>query len=93
MRVVLAGAEAPGGEASAALLEADPRTEVLVAEEAGAPVGFAVFFDLPEVVFARRCGALDDLFVLPAARGRGASCWAACSATSRTPCPWTWTWT
>jgi GNAT superfamily N-acetyltransferase len=71
MRVVLAGAEAPGGEASAALLEADPRTEVLVAEDGGAPVGFAVFFDLPEVVFARRCGALDDLFVLPAARGRG----------------------
>jgi GNAT superfamily N-acetyltransferase len=30
-----------------------------------------VLFDLPEIVFARRCGQLDDLFVAPAARGQG----------------------
>jgi GNAT superfamily N-acetyltransferase len=71
MRAVLAGAQVPGGAASAALLDADPRTEVLLAERDGAPAGFAIFFDLPEVVFARRCGALDDLFVLPAQRGQG----------------------
>ena len=34
-------------------------------------IAFAIFFDLPEVVFARRCGALDDLFVRPDRRGRG----------------------
>jgi GNAT superfamily N-acetyltransferase len=34
-------------------------------------LGFAHFFDLPEIVFARRCGALDDLFVRPSARRQG----------------------
>jgi ribosomal protein S18 acetylase RimI-like enzyme len=72
MRGALAGAEAAPPEAQAALLATHPAAESLVAEdEAGVPLGFAVLFDLPEVVFARRCGQLDDLFVLPSARGRG----------------------
>jgi GNAT superfamily N-acetyltransferase len=72
MRATLAGAEIAAPEAQAALLATHPAAEVLVAEEeAGAPIGFAILFDLPEVVFARRCGQLDDLFVLPGMRGRG----------------------
>jgi GNAT superfamily N-acetyltransferase len=71
MRTTLAGAAIATPEAQAALLAAHPAAEVLVAERTGAALGFAVLFDLPEIVFARRCGQLDDLFVLPAARGRG----------------------
>jgi GNAT superfamily N-acetyltransferase len=71
MRGVLPGAEVPAPEAQAALLAGHPAAEVLVARDGGLPVGFAVLFDLPEVVFARRCGQLDDLFVLPGHRGRG----------------------
>ena len=71
MRGVLEGAEVPPPEAQAALLARHPAAEVLVAGDTQAPVGFAVLFDLPEVVFARRCGQLDDLFVLPHHRGRG----------------------
>jgi GNAT superfamily N-acetyltransferase len=72
MRGVLAGAAVAAPEAQAALLASHPAAEVLVAQQpGGAPLGFAVLFDLPEVVFARRCGQLDDLFVTPAARGQG----------------------
>ncbi len=72
MRSALAGGDIAEPAAQAALLASHPAAEVLVADdEGGAPLGFAVLFDLPEVVFARRCGQLDDLFVLPAARGRG----------------------
>ncbi|HWL82181.1 MAG TPA: GNAT family N-acetyltransferase [Roseomonas sp.] len=71
MRGVLHGEAAASGEAIAALLAADARTELLVAWQEGAPQGFALFYDLPEIVFARRCGQLDDLFVLPTARGQG----------------------
>lgn len=71
MRGVLAGAAIATPAAQAALLETHPAAEMLVAEEHGVPVGFAVLFDLPEIVFARRCGQLDDLFVLPASRGQG----------------------
>lgn len=72
MRAVLNGAEAASPEAQAALLASHPAAEVLLAEdEAGNAIGFAILFDLPEIVFARRCGALDDLFVRPEARGRG----------------------
>lgn len=67
----LAGSRPAGGEEAAALLAADPRTEVLLAVLDGEAVGFAIFFDLPEAVFARRCGALDDLFVRADRRGRG----------------------
>jgi GNAT superfamily N-acetyltransferase len=71
MRGVLAGAAIPAPAAQAALLATHPAAEVLLAEASGAPIGFAILLDLPEVVFARRCGQLDDLFVLPAARGQG----------------------
>lgn len=72
MRPLLAGAAPADGATAAALIAADPRTEVLAAcagrDEA---IGFALFYDLPEVVFARRCGQLDDLFVRQDQRGRG----------------------
>jgi GNAT superfamily N-acetyltransferase len=71
MRDTLAGAAVAPPEAQAALLAAHPAAEVLLAEDDAAPLGFAILFDLPEVVFARRCGMLDDLFVRPEARGRG----------------------
>ena len=72
MRATLAGHRPAGPEAQAALLAAHPAAEVLVAEDAaGLPCGFAVLFDLPEIVFARSCGMLDDLFVHPASRGQG----------------------
>jgi GNAT superfamily N-acetyltransferase len=72
MRAALAGHRPAAPEAQAALLAAHPAAEVLVAEDsAGTLLGFAVLFDLPEIVFARRCGMLDDLFVHPAARGQG----------------------
>lgn len=72
MRATLAGAAVATPEAQAELLATHPAAEILVAEDAqAAPLGFAVLFDLPELVFARRCGNLDDLFVRPEARGRG----------------------
>ncbi|PWS36870.1 GNAT family N-acetyltransferase [Falsiroseomonas bella] len=71
MREALAGAAVAAPEDQAALLAAHPAAEVMVAERDGAALGFAVLFDLPEIVFARCCGQLDDLFVLPAARGQG----------------------
>jgi GNAT superfamily N-acetyltransferase len=71
MRATLAGSRPASGADAAALLAADPRAEVLVIEEAEEIVAFAIVFDLPEAVFARRCGALDDLFVRPDRRGQG----------------------
>jgi len=72
MRATLAGHRPATPDAQAALLAAHPAAEVLAAaDEAGTLLGFAVLFDLPEVVFARSCGMLDDLFVHPAARGQG----------------------
>ena len=71
MRAVLAGTAPASGEASAALLDDDPRILVLAAWQDAAPIAFAIVFDVPEVVFARRCGALDDVFVSPPHRGRG----------------------
>ena len=71
MHGTLAGSRPAPGTQAAALLAADPRTEILVATDGDDILAFAIFFDLPEVVFARRCGALDDLFVRPDHRGRG----------------------
>jgi ribosomal protein S18 acetylase RimI-like enzyme len=71
MRGVLEGSAAAEGTAIAAMLDADPRSELLLASRDGAALGFALFYDLPEAVFARRCGQLDDLFVVPEARGEG----------------------
>jgi len=71
MRATLAGSRPASGADAAALLAADPRAEVLVNDEEDGITAFAIVFDLPEAVFARRCGALDDLFVRPDRRGQG----------------------
>jgi GNAT superfamily N-acetyltransferase len=71
MRATLAGSRPAPGREAAALLADDPRTEVLAVTEGAEIIAFAIFFDLPEAVFARRCGALDDLFVRGDRRGRG----------------------
>lgn len=67
----LAGAAPARPKAVLELIANDPRAEILAAFRDGEALGFALFFDLPEIVFARRCGALDDLFVHPAARRQG----------------------
>lgn len=67
----LAGTAPATPEAMLKLIADDPRAEILVALRDHQPSGFALFFDLPEIVFARRCGALDDLFVAPDARRQG----------------------
>lgn len=48
-----------------------PAAEVLLAELAGAPVGFALFFASYSTFLGKPGLYLEDLFVEPAARGRG----------------------
>ena len=48
-----------------------PYCEVLIAEDAGAPVGFALFFHNYSTFRCRPGLYLEDLFVEPAYRGRG----------------------
>jgi GNAT superfamily N-acetyltransferase len=48
-----------------------PAAEVLIAELAGEPVGFALFFHNFSTFLGRPGIYLEDLFVRPAARGRG----------------------
>jgi GNAT superfamily N-acetyltransferase len=67
----LAGTTPAAPQAMLHLIAHDPRAEMLVAFRNDEAIGFAHFFDLPEIVFARRCGALDDLFVAPSARRQG----------------------
>ena len=55
----------------ATLFGARPAAEVLLAELAGAAVGFALFFTSYSTFLARPGLYLEDLFVDPAARGRG----------------------
>jgi len=55
----------------ATLFGARPAAEVLLAELAGAPVGFALFFPSYSTFLARPGLYLEDLFVDPAARGQG----------------------
>ncbi|OAN50988.1 MULTISPECIES: GNAT family N-acetyltransferase [unclassified Sphingobium] len=49
-----------------------PMAEVLIAEHQGAPVGFALFFHNFSTFEGRPGLYLEDLFVLPQARGLGA---------------------
>jgi GNAT superfamily N-acetyltransferase len=49
-----------------------PMAEVLIAQIDGAPVGFALFFHNFSTFEGRPGIYLEDLFVVPAARGRGA---------------------
>jgi GNAT superfamily N-acetyltransferase len=55
----------------ATLFGARPAAEVVLAEQAGAAVGFALFFQSYSTFVARPGLYLEDLFVDPAARGRG----------------------
>jgi GNAT superfamily N-acetyltransferase len=48
-----------------------PAAEVLIAELAGEPVGFALFFTTFSTFLAKPGLYLEDLFVRPAARGKG----------------------
>lgn len=48
-----------------------PAAEVLIAELAGAPVGFALFFTSYSTFLAKPGLYLEDLFVRPSARGKG----------------------
>lgn len=48
-----------------------PAAEVVIAEEDGAPVGFALFFHNYSTFLARPGLYLEDLYVRPEARGRG----------------------
>ena len=48
-----------------------PYAEVLIAEDGGAPVGFALFFHNFSTFEGRPGIYLEDLFVVPAARGKG----------------------
>jgi len=55
----------------ATLFGVRPAAEVLIAELAGAPVGFALFFQSYSTFLGRPGLYLEDLFVRPAARCRG----------------------
>ena len=55
----------------ATLFGAQPAAEVLLAELAGTPVGFALYFTSYSTFLAKPGLYLEDLFVEPAARGRG----------------------
>jgi GNAT superfamily N-acetyltransferase len=48
-----------------------PVGEVLIAEDAGTPVGFALFFQNYSTFLAQPGLYLEDLFVIPTARGKG----------------------
>ncbi|MGE5723416.1 MAG: N-acetyltransferase family protein [Sphingomonadales bacterium] len=50
-----------------------PAAEVLIAEDEGAPIGFALFFHNFSTFEGRPGIYLEDLFVTPEARGRGAA--------------------
>lgn len=54
-----------------ALFGPQPAAEAVIAEEAGAPVGFALFFHNFSTWKGRRGLYLEDLYVTPAARGKG----------------------
>ncbi|WP_349358584.1 GNAT family N-acetyltransferase [Stappia sp.] len=49
----------------------DRTAEVIGAERDGALVGFAIFFDLPEIITGLRAGQLDEIYVHPSARNQG----------------------
>lgn len=53
------------------LFGADPAAEILIASTGGTDVGFALFFKTYSTFLARPGLHLEDLFVVPEARGRG----------------------
>lgn len=56
---------------AAALFGPDRAAEAVIAEDDGTPVGFALFFHNFSTWTGRRGLYLEDLYVTPAARGRG----------------------
>jgi GNAT superfamily N-acetyltransferase len=68
--------EPPDDEARARLLEHGfgprPRFEAYLAEQDGAAIGYAIVFETYSTFLARPTLYLEDLFVRPAARRRGA---------------------
>jgi GNAT superfamily N-acetyltransferase len=54
-----------------ALFGPRPYAEVVLAEDAGVPVGFALFFHTFSTFLGQPGIYLEDLFVIPEARGRG----------------------
>lgn len=53
------------------LSDEEPVANVAGAFLDGRLVGFALYYDLPEAISGLRAGQLDDLYVLPEARGNG----------------------
>jgi GNAT superfamily N-acetyltransferase len=49
----------------------DRTAEVIGVEEDGRLVGFAIYFDLPEIISGLRTGQLDEIYVHPDARNKG----------------------
>lgn len=49
-----------------------PRFEAFLAEEDGTPVGYALVFETYSTFLARPTLYIEDIFVIPEARGRGA---------------------
>ena len=54
-----------------ALFSAQPACECVIADEGGTPVGFALFFTTFSTFLCKPGLYLEDLFVIPAARGKG----------------------
>ena len=54
-----------------ALFGPRPYAEVVIAEDAGTPIGFALFFHTFSTFLGQPGIYLEDLFVIPPARGRG----------------------
>ena len=63
--------EAGEGDIAAALFGPEPAAEAVIAESEGEPVGFALFFHNFSTWTGKRGLYLEDLYVTPAARGRG----------------------
>ena len=54
-----------------ALFSSPPAAEVIIGELDGTPVGFALFYEIYSTFLGRKGLYLEDLFVLPEARGQG----------------------
>jgi ribosomal protein S18 acetylase RimI-like enzyme len=60
-----------GAQNLIASAEADANILLIGADAGAGLAGFALAFDLAEIISGRRAGQLDDLFVAPEARGAG----------------------
>lgn len=67
-----AEAVATDEDIAASLFGEKPQAEVVIAERAGEPIGFSLFFHNYSTFLGRRGLYLEDLFVMPEARGSGA---------------------